>query len=138
MSNGRKRLSWEETALKLAFNIAEYRSEDPYVQCGAVILKNDYSFILGYNGAVMGIDIDWSNREERRKRVLHSETNAANFIKPGEAILIAVTALPCFECIKVIAQKKIPLIIYRDELTGYDNDFAKKLAGEFGIVLKRL
>lgn len=36
---GRKRYSWEETALRLAFDIADYRSQDPYIQVGAVILK---------------------------------------------------------------------------------------------------
>jgi hypothetical protein len=37
--NGRPRLSWEETAIRLAFNIADYRSEDPYVRVGAVTVS---------------------------------------------------------------------------------------------------
>ena len=71
----RERLSWEDTAINLAFQIADYRSEDPYVQVGAVAVKKDKSIILGYNGAPSGIEIDWSNRDERRKRVLHAEAN---------------------------------------------------------------
>ena len=43
VKNGRNRLSWPETAMNLAFDIAKYRSEDPYVQVGAVIIKNDGS-----------------------------------------------------------------------------------------------
>lgn len=136
--NGRSRISWEETSLKLAFDIANYRSEDPFVQVGACILKQDRSFILSYNGSPMGVDIDWSDRNERRKRVLHAESNACNFIKPGEAMWIAVTALPCRECMKIIKQKQIPLVIYRDELESYDNLFSKQLAAEFNIELKQI
>ncbi len=94
MSNGRKRLSWEETALKLAFNIADYRSEDPYIQVGAVIIKHDNSIILGYNGAPPKVEVDWSNRDTRRDRVIHAEENALDNIKFGEAKIMAVTAMP--------------------------------------------
>lgn len=38
-SGARPRLSWQQSALKLAFDIAKYRSEDPYVQVGAVAIK---------------------------------------------------------------------------------------------------
>lgn len=136
--NGRKRLSWEETALKLAFNIAEFRSEDPYVQVGAVIIKNDNSIILGYNGAPPNIDIDWSDRDERRKRVIHAEENTLSEIKYGEAKIMAVTAVPCNICIKTCAKKGIKTIYYRDLLEGYDNELTFKLAKEFGIELIRL
>ena len=87
----RERLSWEDTAINLAFQIADYRSEDPYVQVGAVAVKKDKSIILGYNGAPSGIEIDWSNRDERRKRVLHAEANVLNFVKPNEVDFLAVT-----------------------------------------------
>lgn len=137
-NNGRKRFSWEETALRLAFDIAKYRCEDPYVQVGAVIIKNDGSILLGYNGPPSNINIDWSNRDERRERVIHGEENVLTWIKPGEAKILAVTALPCKVCMKSIAHKKINKIIYRDELEGYDNDFSKKLAAEFGIELVKL
>ncbi len=138
MNNGRKRLSWEETALRLAFNIANYRSEDPYVQVGAVIIKYDGSLLLGYNGSPSGIEIDWSNRDERRKRVLHGEENVLTWVKPGEVKILAVTALPCQTCMKTIANKRVKRVIYRDELAGYDNDFSKQLAKEFNIELIRL
>lgn len=138
MPFGRKRKSWKETAMILARNIAECRSEDPYKQVGAVIVKHDKSLILGYNGAPSDIDIDWSNRDERRKRVIHAEANALSLIQKHEGILIAVTALPCVDCLKLIAQKKIPCVIYGEELLGYDNDFTKQLANEFGITLEKL
>jgi len=133
--NGRKRLSWEETALRLAFNIADYRSEDPYVQVGAVIIKYDNSIILGYNGAPPNQDIDWSNRDERRERVLHAEENALDNIKYGEAKIMAVTAMPCKSCVRKLAQKGVKVVYYGKELEGYDNELAKKLAKEFNIKL---
>ena len=136
--NGRTRLSWRDTALKLAFNIAEYRSEDPYVQVGAVIIKNDNSIVVGYNGAPPGIDIDWSDRDARRMRVLHAEENALDSIKYGEAKLMAVTAMPCKSCVRLLAQKGVKAVYYAQELPGYDNDAAKKLAQEFGVNLIKL
>jgi len=138
MTNGRKRLTWEETALKLAFNIAEYRSEDPYCIVGCCGIKYDKSIVLAYNGAVSGINIDWSNRDERRKRVLHAEENLLNLVKPNELEFIAITHLPCKSCIRLIAQKKIPLVIYSGEMEKYDNELTKQLATEFRIELRQI
>ncbi len=135
--NGRKRISWPETALRLAFDIAKYRSEDPYLQVGAVAIKKDGSVILGYNGAPSGIEIDWSNRDERRKRVVHAEANVLNFVLPNEVGLLAVTHLPCPECMKIIAQKKIRNVFYLEVLPHYDNKLTHTLAKEFKIKLKK-
>lgn len=139
VKNGRNRLSWEETCLKLAFNIADYRSEDPYIQVGACALKKDgNTIVLGYNGALPKHEIDWSNRDERRKRVIHGEANVLNRILPNEVDFLAVTHLCCPECIKTIAYKNIKKVIYSQELNGYDNDLTKQLAKEFGIELIKM
>ena len=136
MSNsGRKRLSWAETAIKLAYNIADYRSEDPYVQVGACIIKKDKSMLLGYNGAPSGVDIDWSDRDLRRKKVLHAEANVLNFVKPNEVELLACTHLPCLECLKVIAQKRIKEVYFSEFLENYDSGSTIEMAAEFGINL---
>jgi len=134
-ATGRRRSSWEESAMQLAFNIANYRSEDPYVQVGAVAIKNDKSIIVGYNGAPSGIDIDWSDRNERRKRVLHAEANVLNFVKPGEVEFMAVTHIPCCECVKLIAQKKIPIVYYYKTLENYKAVDSHSLAKEFKFQL---
>lgn len=134
----RQRLNWEETALRLAFDFTKYRCPDPYVQVGAVIIKNDYDLVLGYNGAPSGIEIDWSNRNERRKRVIHAESNALSRIKRGEAKIMAVTALPCEICIKEAANKGIKIIYYKDKLEGYDHSLTFQLAKEFNIDLIQL
>jgi dCMP deaminase len=136
--NGRNRLNWAETAINLAFDIAKYRSEDPYVQVGAVIIKKDGSMFLGYNGAPSGVDIDWSDRNARRERVLHAEANVLNFVKPNEVELLACTHLPCKECLKMIAQKRVSTVYYSEELEGYDSSLTFKLAEEFGIDIIKL
>lgn len=135
---GRKRLNWANTAMKLAYSIAEYRSEDPYVQVGACIIKKDKSMLLGYNGAPSGIDIDWTNRDGRRSRVLHAEANVLNFVKPDEVELLACTHLPCIECLKVITQKKIREVYFSEFLHNYDADLTIEMAQEFGINLIQL
>ena len=138
LQTARKRLNWAQTAIKLAYDIAKYRSEDPYVQVGACIIKKDKSMLLGYNGAPSGVDIDWSNRDLRRKRVLHAEANVLNFVKPNEVELLACTHLPCTECLKVIAQKQITKVYFSEYLDNYDSDNTIELAGEFGIDLIQL
>jgi deoxycytidylate deaminase len=138
MGNGRTRMSWPETALRLAANIADYRSEDPYVRVGAVIIKHNNATILGYNGGPPGIEIDWSNRDERRDRVIHAEENALDNILFGEAKFLAVTALPCKGCMRKVAQKGVKKVYYYEELAGYDNEKSKQLAKEFGIELIQL
>ena len=87
------RLTWLEYGMELA-KTASLRSEDPYVQVGCCILRPDNSIAsLGYNGAPPGVDINWSDRDDRRKRVIHAETNALRFIKPGEGERMFVTCL---------------------------------------------
>ena len=136
--NGRRRSSWPQTAINLAFDIAEYRSEDPYVQVGAVGIKADKSLILGYNGAPAGFTIDWSDRDQRRPYVLHAEENVLNYAKPGEIAILAVTHLPCDRCIKLIAQKKIKIVYYAEELPNYDSKLTFLMAEKFEIQLVKL
>lgn len=135
-NNGRSRISWDQYAMHLAV-AASARSEDPYVQVGAACLREDHSVAsVGYNGAPSGVIIDWSNRDERRKRVIHAEVNCLNYVRPGEGSVIAVTLLPCVDCLKQIAAKRIKRILYKDL---YDKDnTAIQLSKEFGIELTQL
>jgi dCMP deaminase len=130
------RLSWEAYALKLA-QTASLRSEDPYVKVGACALRHNNSVAaLGYNGPPSGIEIDWSNRDDRRKRVIHAEVNCLRHCQPGEIKLIAVTLNPCAECIKQIAAFGVKTVFFGEE---YSRDpFAFQLAKEFRIELIKL
>jgi dCMP deaminase len=134
-TNGRNRLNWPETAMRLAQTIAACRSEDTYVQVGACAVRYNKTVALGYNGAPSGITIDWSNRDERRKRVLHAEANVLNYCMPDEVEFIAVTHLPCPECLKLIAQKRIKTVFYDKIPENYDTELTFMLAKEFEINL---
>ena len=129
----KKRLSWEEYALRLA-EVAALRSEDPYLQVGACALRYDNSVAsVGYNGAPPGIEIDWSNRDDRRKRVCHAELACLRFCSPGEIRLIATTISPCSECIKQISMYQIPKVVFREVYCR--DEFAEELAREFKVEL---
>ena len=128
-----ERISWEEYALALA-RIASLRSEDPYVKVGACALRHDNSVAgVGYNGAPPSLNIDWSDRDERRKRVIHAEINALRYVQPNECSLLACTLLPCNDCLKTIASYGITKLVFGEE---YDKDPSSlDLANEFGIEL---
>lgn len=131
--NGRIRADIETFALNIA-QAATIRSEDPYVQVGACCLRHDNSIAgVGYNGAPAGIEIDWSDRDRRREKVIHAEINCLNYVRPGEGKLLAVTLSPCKDCLKMIAAKGIKKVVYGEV---YDKDHGSfDLAEEFGIEL---
>jgi len=127
------RPSWIEYALKIA-NVAALRSEDPFQQVGACLLRHDNSVAgVGYNGAPAGIEIDWQNRDQRRVRVIHAEVNALRYTEPGECYLLASTLLPCNDCLKSIATYGIKHVAFNEV---YNRDKSSLImAKEFGITL---
>jgi deoxycytidylate deaminase len=136
MMKPRRRRSWEETALILAETIADCRSQDPYMQVGACAVLCDNSVSLGYNGPPPGIEIDWSDRENRLARVIHAEVNALRSVAPGLCKFLAVTLLPCRHCMTFIASKAVRKIVFREV---YERDqLAFELAREFRIKLVQL
>jgi len=130
------RISWEEHAMMLA-QVAALRSEDPYVQVGAVALRLDHSVAsIGYNGAPAGVSIDWSSRDGRRPYVVHAEINALRYVKPYECDLLVVTMSPCVNCLTVIATYGIKKICYQNAFV--DVAIATAMAETFGIKLFKL
>jgi len=129
-------MSWEEYAIALA-GVAALKSKDPYVKVGCCLLRHDNTIAsLGYNGFPSGVEEDWTDRDERRKYVNHSEQNALRFVKPNECYLAAITLLPCNDCLKSLASYGIKKVIYREV---YDRDDSSLvLANKFGIELKQL
>ncbi len=128
-----ERLNWEKYALSLA-SVAALRSEDPYVKVGACLLRKDRSVAgMGYNGAPPKININWQDRDERRKRVVHAEVNALRYAHPGECDLLASTHLPCNECLRMIAAYGIKKVVYEET---YERDYSSlNLSKEFDIEL---
>jgi dCMP deaminase len=117
-SSLRVRISWEQYALNLAY-CASLRSQDPSTKVGACCLRHDNSVAsLGYNGLPSGVELeedDWEDRSVKYSRIIHAEINALRYVHPGECRLIAVTHLPCNDCLKTIASYRIPLIVYQSK-----------------------
>ena len=126
-------MNWDEYAIGIAEAVS-HKSNDPWNKVGAVILRKDYSIAsVGYNGFPQGVEEDWSNRDERRKYVIHAEQNALRYIKPDEGEVIYSTLMPCSDCIKAIAAYKIKKVVYKNL---YANDFtAIEFAEKMGIEL---
>lgn len=138
--NGRSRPSWTEYALTLA-KAAATRSEDPYVQVGACVLRYDHSVAaVGYNGPPSGVDVDWSDRDKRRPRMVHAEANALRHTNPRDDLwLLAATLMPCQECLKTAAAYGIREIVYAEKVTNYqvyDEELIRELATDFKIDLR--
>lgn len=132
------RPNWKAYAVDLA-EVAAKRSEDPYVQIGAVVLRPDRSVAgVGYNGAPPGIDIDWSDRDERRRYVIHAETNALRYCTTEEVRggLLAVSHVPCPQCLVNVAAYGIRQVVYRQELENYPVEETEAVAAIVGITLE--
>ena len=129
-------MSWEEYAISLA-EAASLKSKDPYIKVGCCLLRHDNSTAaLGFNGFPSKMTEDWSNRDERRKYIVHAEQNALRYVKPGECYLAASTLLPCNDCLKSLASYGITKIIYKQD---YENDLStKELSNKFGIELIKI
>ena len=126
-------LSWEEYALKLT-QVAALKSKDPYIQVGCCLLRHDHSVAsLGFNGFPAKMKECWSDRDERRKYIVHSEINALRYVRPEECYLAAVTLLPCNDCLKSLAAYGIKKIVYT-EIYKHDPS-TLELAKDFGIEL---
>lgn len=140
MANGRQRPTFGVYALGLAAEAAT-RSEDPYWQVGACLMRADKTVAaLGYNGAPSGVDLDWADREGRRPFVQHAESNALRYVRPGEVDLVATTSMPCSTCMLLIASYGIKKVLYRDELDPdtYDRRLILRIAATCGIQVGRV
>lgn len=128
----RDRPSWPQYALIMA-EAALTRSEDPWVQVGACVLRHNNSVAsVGYNGAAEGKEIDWSNRDQRRKFAIHAEVNCLRYVRPGECYLLACSMSPCENCVKEISAYGIKQVFFYDlyERAGDAFEVAKVLGVE--------
>lgn len=137
-----ERPSWDAYALGLAEVVAT-RSEDPYLKVGAVALRRDHSIAsTGYNGAPAGVTIDWEDRDERRKRVIHAEANALRWCTPKdvEGGMVAVTHCPCLECVRLLAAYGVKRVVYARPVPNrgnYSHEESRRVAAELGVELIR-
>lgn len=129
------RLSVQEYALLLA-RAASSRSEDPYHRVGCALIRDDNTVAaVGYNGPPSGVEIDWSDRDHRRVRVVHAEANALRYVKPGEVMFAATTMMPCATCVLLLRSYGVTLVVYADKLDPkvYDVSEVLSVAEEVGV-----
>lgn len=130
-----QRLSLEQYAVLLA-RAASARSEDPFLQVGCALIRHDRTVAAtGYNGPPPGVDIDWSDRDARRGKMIHAEANALRYVSPHEVLFAAVTYMPCLECVRALASYGVTLVVYQNELPQeyHDRSAILRLAEEFGM-----
>lgn len=134
------RVSKIEWWLSLA-KVASTRSEDPHCKVGAVGIREDGSVAgASYNGAPPGIELNeiWLNRDERRKYVIHAETNLLRYIKPKECSVVAVTLAPCYDCLKNMAAYGIQNIYFEHLYERCDHEHLFSMAKVFNINLHHI
>ena len=120
------RVSWEKYFMNIAQEVSS-RSTCDRKHVGAVIVRGKTILSTGYNGSIKGLDhcddVGHEMHNDHCIRTIHAEANAiVQAAKHGINIdqsEIYITASPCFDCFKLIANVGIGKIyfgeFYRDE-----------------------
>lgn len=120
------RASWDEYFMNIARVVAT-RSTCPRKFVGSVIVRDRTILSTGYNGSIRGTphcdEVGHMMEDGHCVRTIHAEINAIiQAAKNGTAIAgaaIYVTASPCWNCFKAIANAGIGRVVfgefYRDE-----------------------
>jgi dCMP deaminase len=137
-----KRASWDEYFMRIAIQVAT-RSTCDRKHVGAVIVKDKTILSTGYNGSIRGLphcdDIGHTMENGHCIATVHAEANAIiQAAKNGTAIDgadIYVTASPCWNCFKLIANSGIKRICY---LEFYRDERILATAEQAKIVLEQI
>jgi dCMP deaminase len=133
MNSKRKNyLKWEDYFMGIA-DLSAQRSKDPKTQVGCCIVdpRSKHILSIGYNGLPTGFnddDFDWETSKEdfttcKNSYVVHAEANAIlNAVENLEGADVYVTMFPCNECAKLLSQKKVRRIFYRDDKFLYKDE----------------
>lgn len=120
------RVSWEKYFMNIAIEVAT-RSTCDRKNVGAVIVREKTILSTGYNGSIKGLphcdEVGCEMIDGHCVRTTHAEANAiVQAAKNGvriDSAEIFVTASPCYNCFKLIANAGIKKIyyyeFYRDE-----------------------
>lgn len=136
------RVSWERYFMNLAVQAAT-RSTCPRKSVGAVIVRDKAVLATGYNGSLRGLphctEVGCLMENDHCVRTVHAEANAIlqaarNGVRIDGAS-IYVTASPCWDCFKLIANAGIRGIHYGE---FYRDDRIRQYAREAGIQLVHL
>lgn len=134
-----KRVPWDEYFIMIAMQAAT-RSTCDRKHIGAVIVRDKTILSTGYNGSVRGMphcdDVGHMMENDHCIATVHAEANAIiQAAKNGVALSgadIYVTASPCWNCFKLIANSGIKRILY---LEFYRDRHVIEVAKKAGIEL---
>ena len=136
------RASWDEYFMSIAQVVAT-RSTCPRKYVGAVLVRNRTILSTGYNGSIRGMphcsDVGHMMEEGHCVATIHAEANAIiQAAKNGVLIdggMIYVTASPCWNCFKQIANAGVRRIVYGE---FYRDERIFQVAARLGIDLLHL
>jgi dCMP deaminase len=137
-----QRVSWERYFMNLAVQAAT-RSTCPRKSVGAVIVRDKTVLSTGYNGSIRGAahctEVGCLMENDHCERTVHAEANAivqaarhGTRLEGGE---IYVTASPCFNCFKLIANAGLKRVLYGE---FYRDERVMRFAAELGIEMIHL
>ncbi|HEX7836703.1 MAG TPA: dCMP deaminase family protein [Kofleriaceae bacterium] len=133
------RASWDEYFMSIAQVVAT-RSTCPRKYVGAVLVRNRTILSTGYNGSIRGMphcsDVGHMMEDGHCVATIHAEANAIiQAARNGVNIDGAtnyVTASPCWNCFKQLANAGIVRIVYGE---FYRDDRIFQIAHQIGIEL---
>jgi dCMP deaminase len=135
----RPRASWDEYFMSIAQVVAT-RSTCPRKYVGAVLVRNRTILSTGYNGSIRGMphcsDVGHMMEDGHCVATIHAEANAIiqaarNGVNIDGAITY-VTASPCWNCFKQLANAGIVRIAYGE---FYRDERIFEIATQIGIEL---
>lgn len=135
----RPRASWDEYFMSIAQVVAT-RSTCPRKYVGAVIVRNRTILSTGYNGSIRGMphcsDVGHMMEDNHCVATIHAEANAIiQAARNGVVIEGAtnyVTASPCWNCFKQLANAGVTRIVYGE---FYRDNRIFEIAQKIGIEL---
>lgn len=141
-ASGKKRVPWDQYFMQIAVQAAT-RSTCDRKHVGAVIVRDKTVLSTGYNGSVRGMphcdDVGHMMEGTHCVATVHAEANAIiQAAKNGTAIDgadIYVTASPCWNCFKLIANSGIRRIFY---LEFYRDERVLTVAEQAGIEMRQV
>ncbi len=133
------RASWDEYFMSIAQVVAT-RSTCPRKYVGSVLVRNRTILSTGYNGSIRGMphcsDVGHMMEDGHCVATIHAEANAIiQAARNGvviEAATCYVTASPCWNCFKQLANGGIARIVYGE---FYRDDRIFEIARTIGIEL---
>jgi len=136
-STPRNRPSWDDYFMHMC-DVVRLRSPDPRTQVGAVLVTDDNRIVsTGYNGFPCGVSeatIDWSNRDEVYKRIVHAEVNALLYASSRfKNAKLYCTFSPCSECLKLLAGAGVVRVMFKIKYKDFEDVHA--LAQDLGVSL---